>query len=175
MRSVALRALLVSETISTTASQMTWLALPWFVLTTTGSAARMSIVVAAEAAAYAVSQANALFQGATRATLLLGPPLAGILIAAIGAPVVLLVDAASFAIAFALIALSSRRCGRHPSPRTSPASRASWRESAICAATGCSACGRSRSPPGMQPGWWCSSVRPCSSSRTTAASPSWPG
>ena len=33
---------------------MTWLALPWFVLSTTGSASRMSVVVAAEVAAYAV-------------------------------------------------------------------------------------------------------------------------
>src|SRR5439155_8736260 len=43
-----LRALLAAEVISTTGSQMTWLALPWFVLTTSGSATRMSFVVAAE-------------------------------------------------------------------------------------------------------------------------------
>ena len=41
-------ALLAAETISTTGSQMTWLALPWFVLVTTGSATRMSAVVGAE-------------------------------------------------------------------------------------------------------------------------------
>ena len=33
---------------------MTWVALPWFVLTTTESAARMSIVLAVEAGAVAV-------------------------------------------------------------------------------------------------------------------------
>lgn len=191
LRSLGLRALLAAETISTTGSQMTWLALPWFVLTTTGSAARMSIVVAAEAAAYAVfgipsgsviarlgarrtmiiadglrapvmllvpmlhwagllsypllvifaavigtlstpyasaqrvivpellgedegavSQANALFQGATRATFLLGPPLAGVLISVIGAPAVLVIDAATFAVAFVLIALFVPHVGR---------------------------------------------------------------
>ena len=40
-------ALLVAEVVSTTGSQMTWLALPWFVYRTTGSAARMTLVVAA--------------------------------------------------------------------------------------------------------------------------------
>ena len=43
-----LRALLAAEIVSTTGSQMTWLALPWFVLVTSGSATRMSFVVAAE-------------------------------------------------------------------------------------------------------------------------------
>ena len=36
LRNVPLRALVVAEVISTTGSQMTWLALPWFVLVTTG-------------------------------------------------------------------------------------------------------------------------------------------
>src|SRR2546425_3234614 len=48
LRNGPLRALLAAEVISTTGSQMTWLALPWFVLTTSGSATRMSFVVAAE-------------------------------------------------------------------------------------------------------------------------------
>ena len=38
-----------------TGSQMTMLALPWFVLTTTGSAARMALVLAVESAALAIS------------------------------------------------------------------------------------------------------------------------
>jgi hypothetical protein len=46
-RSGPLRALVAAEVISTTGSQMTWVALPWFVLTTSGSATRMSFVVAA--------------------------------------------------------------------------------------------------------------------------------
>ena len=48
LRQRSLVALLVAETISTTGMQMTWLALPWFVLTTTGSAGRMVLVLAAE-------------------------------------------------------------------------------------------------------------------------------
>ena len=43
-------ALLAAEVVSTTGAQMTWLALPWFVLVTTGSATRMSFVVARRAA-----------------------------------------------------------------------------------------------------------------------------
>ena len=41
-------ALVAAEVISATGSQMTALALPWFVLTTTGSPSRMALVVAAE-------------------------------------------------------------------------------------------------------------------------------
>jgi MFS family permease len=48
LRDRGIRALVASETISMAGSQMTWLVLPWFVLTTTGSPARTSLVVAAE-------------------------------------------------------------------------------------------------------------------------------
>ena len=41
-------AVLTSEIISSLGSQMTFLALPWFVLTTTGSTTKMGIVLAAE-------------------------------------------------------------------------------------------------------------------------------
>jgi MFS family permease len=184
LRSGALRALLAAEVISTTGAQMTWIALPWFVLLTTGSATRMSVVMAAEAIGLAavgfpsgrllnrlgarrtmllcdglrgplmlvipvlhwadalslgllaavafalgalsapyfaanrmilpellgedetvVSQANALFQGATRITLLLGPVTAGVLIGVIGAPSVLVVDAATYVVAVLLVGL----------------------------------------------------------------------
>src|SRR5438477_9448110 len=54
LRSRPLAALLVAEVISTTGSQMTWLALPWFVLVTTGSATKTSFVLAAELAGLAV-------------------------------------------------------------------------------------------------------------------------
>src|SRR5207248_2381264 len=54
LRERSLVALLVAETISTTGMQMTWLALPWFVLTTTGSAGRMVLVLAAEAVGLAL-------------------------------------------------------------------------------------------------------------------------
>ena len=183
LRSRPLVALLVAEVLSTTGSQMTWLALPWFVLVTSGSK-QMALVIAAEAGGYAlfgipsgsllerlgpqrtmrlcdavraplmvlvpvlhwsggltlpiliviafllgvagtpygaaqrivvaeildedeasVERANALLQGATRITMLAGPALAGILIAAVGAPVVLLVDAASYVVSFLLVTL----------------------------------------------------------------------
>jgi MFS family permease len=184
LRSGAIRALLAAEVISTSGSQMTWVALPWFVLVTTGSATRMSLVIAAEAVGLAavgfpsgrllnrlgarrtmlvcdglrgplmlvipvlhwagtlsfglliavalalgalgapyfaanrmilpellgenetvVSQASALFQGATRITLLLGPVTAGVLIGVIGAPSVLVVDAATYVVAVLLVGL----------------------------------------------------------------------
>jgi MFS family permease len=187
LRHRGLTALLLGELISMTGSQMTWLALPWFVLTTTGSAARMSLVATAEVAAFAlfgipagslvarlgarrsmlvadgvrapvmmlvpvlhwlgalsyvelvglafaigllatpygaaqrvvvpemlgddgvvVSKANALMQSASRATTLLGPPLAGVLIALVGAAGVLVVDAATFLVSFGLVGLFVR-------------------------------------------------------------------
>jgi MFS family permease len=184
LRSRPLGALLAAEVLSTTGSQMTWLALPWFVLVTTGSAKQMAFVVAAEAGGYAVfgipsgslldrlgaqrtmrlcdavraplmvlvpvlhwsgeltlpllagiafvlgtastpymaaqrvvvaeildedetsvERANALLQGATRITMLCGPALGGVLIAAVGSPVVLVIDAASYVVAFVLVTL----------------------------------------------------------------------
>ena len=184
LRIGSIRALLAAETISTSGAQMTWVALPWFVLTSTGSATQMSVVIAFEAIGIAlagflgirvmnrlgarrtmllcdacrgplmlvipllhwagvlsfgliaavafaigaftgphfaaqrviipellgedegvVSQASALFQGANRVTLLLGPPLAGVLIGFIGAPAVLVVDAATYAVSVFLLAV----------------------------------------------------------------------
>lgn len=183
LRSRPLTALFTAEVLSTTGAQMTWLALPWFVLVTSGSK-QMAFVIAAEAGGYAlfgipsgslltrlgpqrtmrlcdavraplmllvpvlhwtgdltlpvllvitftlgaastpygpaqrvvvaeildedtasVERANAVLQGATRITMLCGPALAGILIAAIGAPVVLVVDAATYVVAFGLVTL----------------------------------------------------------------------
>jgi predicted MFS family arabinose efflux permease len=51
-----------------------------------------------------LSQANALFQGAIRLTLLLGPPLAGVLIGVTGAANVLVIDGVTYLISFALVA-----------------------------------------------------------------------
>jgi MFS family permease len=195
LRSRPVVALLVAEVVSVTGAQMTWLALPWYVLVTTGSATKMSVVVGAEllgVAAFGVpgakvlgrlgarrtmmlcdgvrgplmlvipvlhwadalsfgvvvavaaglgalgapyftaqrvivpellgedeaviSKANALFQGATRATMLLGPVLGGLLIAFISAPAVLLVDAATYVVAFALVAVFLPRRARLPEP-----------------------------------------------------------
>lgn len=161
---------------------MTWLALPWFVLVTSGSATRMSAVVGAELIGLAVlgipggavlrrlgawrtmvlsdairaplmlaipalywagvdafapilvlafllgalagpyfaaqkvivpellgedealvGRANALFQGATRMTMLLGPVLGGILIATVSAPWALVVDAGTYIVSAVLV------------------------------------------------------------------------
>src|SRR5207253_5748310 len=182
LRDRSVVALLFAEMISTTGSQMTWLALPWFVLITTGSATKTTFVAAAEviglallglpggrvlgrlvalrrlfvcdgaraplmvvvpvlhwsgglsfpillAVAFAVgslsapyfaaqavivpelvgedeerlTEAKALFQAATRATMLAGPPLAGLLIGFVGAAPVLLIDAATYVVAVALV------------------------------------------------------------------------
>jgi MFS family permease len=46
--------LLARDIVSLAGSQMTWVAIPWFVLTTTGSPTRMTIVLAVEAASLAV-------------------------------------------------------------------------------------------------------------------------
>jgi MFS family permease len=48
LRSRPLVVLLTAEAVSSVGSQMTFLALPWFVLVTTGSAAKMSLVLAVE-------------------------------------------------------------------------------------------------------------------------------
>src|SRR4029077_6372445 len=47
-------ALLAAELVSMTGIQMTFVALPWFVLTTTGSGSKMSFVLAAEIAPMAI-------------------------------------------------------------------------------------------------------------------------
>jgi MFS family permease len=183
-RARGIRPLLAAVVVSSLGTQMTFLALPWFVLETTGSATRMGIVLAVELlpvallgipsgtvvsklgarntmvvgdlcrapllfsipvlhsagvlsfgvllalvallgvfiAPYfasqrlvlpellgdderAVSQANAVLEGAQRATSLLGPALAGVLIAATGAPNVLYLDAASYLFSFAVLLL----------------------------------------------------------------------
>jgi MFS family permease len=182
LRDRRILALLCAETVSTSGSEMTWLAVPWFVLATTGSPTRMGFVVAAGVAGAAlfglpggamlarlggrqtmliadacraplvlavpvlhwtgalsyplllvlvfaesaffgpyfaaqrvvvpellgedsaiVGRANALLQGATRITLILGPAVAGVLIGVIGAASVLVIDAATFGISFVLV------------------------------------------------------------------------
>jgi len=54
LRRPPIAALVAAEAISATGSQMTYLALPWFVLTTTGSPSRMALVVAAEVLGWAL-------------------------------------------------------------------------------------------------------------------------
>jgi MFS family permease len=187
LRDRSLLALLVGEFISRLGSQFTNLALPWFVLVTTGSPAKMTLVFAAELAPMALfgipagavvqrlgpkasmlladaarvpiiaaipilhevgglsfplilvlaalhglfscayftcqrlilpavvgeneqllAQANSLVEGTTNVTTLLGPALAGVLIAFVGAANVMWFDAVSFLLAFVLIASAVR-------------------------------------------------------------------
>jgi len=184
LRARGVTALIGGVVVSSLGTQMTFLALPWFVLETTGSATRMGVVLAVELAPVAilgipsgtvisrwgarrvmivsdfartpllasvpilhalgwltfplllalvaligvflapyyasqrlilpelvgedertVAQANAILEGAQRATSLLGPATAGVLIATFGAPSVLYIDAATFFVSFVLLAL----------------------------------------------------------------------
>ena len=183
LRDGRISALLAAEVVSSLGTQMTWLAIPWFVLRTTGSPERMTWVIIAELVPIAllgfwggaiaarlgtrrtmlicdiarapllaaipalhqlgllsfplllalvagtgvfiapyfavqravvpelvgeeqldVATATAFFQAANRMTILLGPPLAGVLIGVIGTSQVLYVDAASYIASFALVA-----------------------------------------------------------------------
>src|SRR5439155_947224 len=109
---VSMRALLAAEVISTTGAQMTWLALPWFVLTTSGSATRMSFVVAAE-----VIGMGLLTLPGSRLLSRVGARRAMLLCDAVRAPLIVLVPALHWAgalsfpllltIAFALGAMTS--------------------------------------------------------------------
>ena len=184
LRNRPLIALIAAEVISSLGTLMATVALPWFVLETTGSTARMGLVLAAEAAplvllgipsarlvarlgarrallvcdalwipatllipllhwagalsfgvllalAFAagvpwaahfgsqqaavpellgedlgrVARANAVLQTLSRLTYFVGPALGGVLIATFGAPTVLVVDAVSFAVSLAIVAL----------------------------------------------------------------------
>ena len=192
LRDRSIRALLAAQLVSTSGTQMTFLALPWFVLATTGSAARMGAVLAAELvpvgllgvpsgavaarlgarrtmlicdaarvplivlvpvlhwsgalsfpallaivfcvgifnAPYSssrssilpellgeeegvVAQASSLFEGGRTATTIAGPVIGGLLIGFIGSASVLVVDAASYVVAFALVAVFVRGGRRH--------------------------------------------------------------
>ncbi len=183
LRDRRISALLAAEVISSLGTQMTWLALPWFVLRTTGSPQQMTWVIIAEvvpvgvlgfwggaiasrvgtrrtmlvcdiarapllaaipilhsldllpfpvllalvaatgvfiAPYFAVQRAvvpelvgeehadvayaTAFFQAANRLTIFLGPPLAGVLIAVVGAAQILYIDAATYIVSFALVA-----------------------------------------------------------------------
>ena len=183
LRDRALLALLASETISVTGSQMTWVALPWFVLTTTHSPGKMTLVLLSESLGLIlfglpggtlleklgprrtmiladgirapltivipvlywsgalsfvlllglvfaigtlstpyfaaqrsivpelvgedevmVGKANVFLQSAQRVTMLLGPATAGVLIALLNAPSVIVIDAATYVVSMLIVA-----------------------------------------------------------------------
>lgn len=99
-------ALLVAQAISGIGSQMTFVALPWFVLQTTGSASRMGLVLAAELLPIAIlgipSGAVIARIGARRA-MLVGDLVRAPLIASI--PLLHAVDALSFGLLLVIVAL----------------------------------------------------------------------
>jgi predicted MFS family arabinose efflux permease len=198
LRNRSLAAILVAELVSLTGSSMTFVALPWFVLITTGSTARMGWVLAAEllpvgllgilagsliarlgakrtmnladaarvpimaaipilhwtgnltfawvlgctfllgcfmAPYYSssrlilpevlgedeqlVAQGSAFVQGANQLTQLGGPILAGVLIAWLSAPAVLMIDAATYAVSFVVILVFVRAGKRYPADESS--------------------------------------------------------
>jgi MFS family permease len=100
-------ALLAAEVISNLGSRMTWLALPWFVLVTTGSATKMGIVFAAEAVPLAVLgiPSGAAVQRFGARTTMLGcdagrAPLVGLI------PLLAALHALPFAVLLALVVLA---------------------------------------------------------------------
>jgi len=198
LRNRSLAAILVAELVSLTGSAMTYVALPWFVLVTTGSTAKMAWVLAAEllpvgllgipagsliarlgakrtmniadaarvplmaaipvlhwtghltfgallactfllgcfmAPYYSssrlilpevlgedeglVAQGSAFLQAANQLTQLGGPIIAGLLIAWIGGPAVLLIDAATYAFSFVVILVFVRSGKRYPQDESS--------------------------------------------------------
>jgi predicted MFS family arabinose efflux permease len=106
LRDKGIRALLASETISAAGSQMTYIVLPWFVLTTTGSPGKTSVVVAAEMAPVAIfglASGTVISRIGSRATLLAADFSRAVLIAAI--PTLYLLDALPFAALVGLVFL----------------------------------------------------------------------
>ena len=106
LRSRPLVALITAEVTSSFGSQMTFLALPWFVLVTTGSAARMGIVFAAELAPMAllgIPSGTLVTRLGARRSMLVADFARAPLIAAI--PVLHAADALSFPLLLALVAL----------------------------------------------------------------------
>ncbi len=98
LRDTGVRALVAAESISMTGSQMTYVVLPWFVLITTGSPARMSVVVAAEMAPVAIfglASAGVTARLGARRTMLVCDGARALLLGLI--PALYLLDALSFA------------------------------------------------------------------------------
>jgi MFS family permease len=106
VRKTAVGALVVAEIVSTLGSRMTYLALPWFVLVTTGSAGKMTLVLAVEIAPTAllgIPSGTLVQKLGSRTTMLLSDLARAPLLAAIP-----LLDAAgvlSFELLLVLVAL----------------------------------------------------------------------
>jgi predicted MFS family arabinose efflux permease len=84
LRNRAITALTAAQLISSLGTQMTWLALPWFVLVTTGSASRMAVVFAVEVlpvALFGLLSGTVVQRWGTRRTMLVADAAAAPLIA----------------------------------------------------------------------------------------------
>lgn len=104
LRDRGIRALVTGEAISIAGSQMTYIVLPWFVLTTTGSAVRTSIVVAAELAPVAflgLASGAIVSRLGARRTMLVSDSARFVLLGAI--PTLHLLGALSFPLLVALV------------------------------------------------------------------------
>ena len=108
LRNPSLLALLARDIVSTTGSQMTYVALPWFVLTTTGSPTRMTIVFAVESAstaAFGFLLGNVVTRLGPRRTMLIADVVRAPLIALV--PLLHWADALSFGAIIAIAAAVS--------------------------------------------------------------------
>jgi MFS family permease len=108
VRNRGLIGLLARDVISSTGSQMTWIALPWFVLTTTGSPERMAIVLAVEAASMAIFgflSGNVVTRLGPRRTMLIADGVRTPLTALV--PVLYWADALSFPLLLIIVAVIS--------------------------------------------------------------------
>ncbi len=106
LRHRGIRGLLLSEIISSAGSQMTMLALPWFVLATTGSISRMGFVFAAELVPVALLGIPAgllVARTGVRRIMLVGDALRAVLIAVV--PVLRLLGALSFPLLLVMVAV----------------------------------------------------------------------
>src|SRR5687768_576319 len=106
VKKTAVGALVVAETISVLGTRMTYLALPWFVLVTTGSPGKMTIVLAAEIAPMVVLgiPSGLLVQRlGARTTMLLADAARAPILASI--PVLHAMDPLSFPLLLGLVAL----------------------------------------------------------------------
>ena len=105
LRNRGLVGLLAREIVSLTGTQMTWVALPWFVLTTSGSPTRMTMVLAVQALAVAAGGflgGDLATRLGPRRTMLATDALRAPLMAAI--PVLHLAGLLSFPVLLALVA-----------------------------------------------------------------------
>ena len=106
LRDRGVRALVAAESISVAGSQMTYIVLPWFVLTTTGSPARTSVVLAAEmapVALFGLASGSVTARIGARSTLLVCDAARAGLLALI--PTLYLADALSFPLLVGLVFL----------------------------------------------------------------------